>query len=118
MNYIFPIAFFDPPQVLDTGVTSIPGSGSSPLQVVADLGFKAAFAIDYIDTTGDYIGVYTGTSGHEVLKCIIGNGLSERAWIVLAAHSRISLRSMSVTAITSGKLMCMFMGMGYGNSTN
>lgn len=110
MNPIFPIGFLDPPQVFNSNVTNIPGSGSNPLQVVANLGFKAAFAIDYIDTTGDYIGVYQGAVGQEVLKCIIGGGLSNRAYCVLTALSRISLRSMSSNPITAGMITCTFLG--------
>lgn len=110
---LFPIAFMDAPQVLNASVTPIPGSGNSPLQVVADLGFKAAYAIDYIDSTGDYIGVYVGPVGFEVLRSIIGGGAITRAYIVLAAHSRISLRSITSTAITNGHLSINFMGMGY-----
>lgn len=112
MTAIYPIAFIDAPQVLRTNVTNIPGSGSLPLQIVADLGFKAAYALDYIDTTGDFIGVYLGASGSETLLCIIGNGQTERAWAVAAAHSRVSLRSMTTTPVTNGNLTITFMGFG------
>lgn len=104
MNYNFPIAFFDPPLLLDTSITPIPGRASLPLQVIADSGFKSAVAIDYMDTTGDFIGVYLGLSGHETLLCIVGGGLNSRAWGVFAAHSRVSLRSLSVTPVTNGTL--------------
>lgn len=104
MNYNFPLAFFDSPEIVNASVTNIPGSGSLPLQVIADSGFKVAVAIDYIDTTGDFIGVYLGTVGHENLLCIIGNGQNGRSWGVFAAHSRVSLRSMTATAITNGTL--------------
>lgn len=114
MNAIFPIAFMDAPQVLSASVTNIPASGDAPLQVVADLGVRAAYAIDYIDTTGDYIGVYTGDPGSEVLKTIVGGGLNTRAWIVIPAKSRVSLRSMTSNAITNGSLTLIFMGMGLG----
>lgn len=110
---LFPIAFMDPPQVLNASVTPIPGSGSSPLQIVANIGFKAAYAIDYTDTTGDYIGVYIGSSGHEVLATIIGGGFNSRAYVVLSAQSRVSLRSMSASAITNGYLTLVFLGMGW-----
>lgn len=105
MNYNFPIAFFDPPQILNASVTHIPGSASLPLQVIADSGTRSAVAIDFMDTTGDMIGVYLGASGQEVLLCIIGNGLNSRAWGVFPAHSRVSLRSMTASAITSGTLV-------------
>lgn len=114
MNNLFPIAFLDAPQVLNASVTSIPGSGSSPLQVVADIGFKAAHAIDYSDSTGDYVGVYVGAIGHEKLVSIIGGGVTTRACVVLAAHSRISLRSITSSAITNGYISCIFMGFGWG----
>lgn len=113
---LYPIYFIDPPQILDTAVTNIPGSGGSPLQVVADSGAKAAYAVDYIDTTGDYIGLYTGSVGNEVLRCIIGGGLVSSAPVVIAAHSRVSLRSMTATHITFGKLTITFMGQGWNNS--
>lgn len=105
MNYNFPIAFFDAPRVLRCTVTPIPGSASLPLQVIADSGFRSAVGIDYIDTTGDFIGVYLGAPAAEVLLCIIGNGLSSRGWGVFPAHSRVSLRSMTASAITNGTLV-------------
>jgi hypothetical protein len=105
MNYNFPIAFFDPPEVVNTTVTPIPGSGSLPLQVIADTGFRSGVAIDFIDTTGDFIGVYLGAAGHEELLCIIGNGQSGRSWGVFPAHSRVSLRSLTATPITNGTVV-------------
>lgn len=105
MNYNFPICFFDSPQIVNCSVTPIPGSGSPPLQVILNSGTRSAVAIDYMDTTGDFIGVYLGQPGQETLLCIIGNGLTTRAWGVFAAQSRVSLRSMTASAITSGSLV-------------
>lgn len=105
MNYNFPIAFFDAPEIVNTTVTPIPGSGSAPLQVISDSGFRSAIAIDFIDTTGDFIGVYLGQPGVERLLCVIGNGQSGRSWGVFAAHSRVSLRSMTATPITNGTVV-------------
>lgn len=105
MNYNFPIAFFDAPEIINMSVTHIPGSGSLPLQVISDSGTRSAVAIDYQDTSGDFIGVYLGVSGQETLLCIIGNGQTSRAWGVFAAHSRVSLRSMTASAITNGFLV-------------
>lgn len=115
MDNLFPICFLDAPQVLNASVTPIPGSGSSPLQVIADSGVRAAHAIDYLDSTGDYIGVYTGLAGHEVLRCIVGGGTTSRAYVVIAANSRVSLRSLTSTAITNGNLTMTFMGFGWRN---
>lgn len=104
-NYNLPLCFFDPPRIVDCSVTSIPGAGDPPLQVIADTGFKAAVAIDYIDTTGDFIGVYIGVLGQEQLLCIIGNGLNWRGWGLFPAHSRVSLRSMTANPIIAGTLV-------------
>jgi len=103
----------DSPQVLNATVTPIPGSGSNPLQIIASSGLKASWAIDYIDSTGDYIGVFTGASGHEVMLTIIGGGQTSRAYAVIPANSRVSLRSITSTPITNGYLSCVFMGMGW-----
>lgn len=115
---LFPIYFIDPPHILDTSVTAIPGAGDDPLQVVADSGKKAAYAIDYIDTTGDYIGVYTGIEGEEVLRTIIGGGLVSTTNVVIAANSRISLRSMTASPIIYGKLTISFMGQGWSGGAS
>ena len=118
MNAVFPIAFLDPPQVLNTVVTNIPGAMSAPLQVVDDIGFKAAFGIQYTDTTGDYVGVYIGAAGFEVLKTIIGGGQTTLVPVVIPAHSRVSFRSMTSSAITNGDISCVFLGMGPGQEAN
>lgn len=109
---LFPVFWIDPPHILDASVTPIPGSGSAPLQVVADSGRKASYAVDWIDTTGDYIGLFTGDVGSEVLRAIIGGGLVSSINVVVAANSRVSLRSMTATDITYGNLTISFMGQG------
>lgn len=108
-NYHFPVAFFDPPVVLDCSSTNIPGSGSATLQVIADLGANAATKLLFIDTTGNYIGVYIGTVGNEILRCIIGGGLDSDALSLFPKHCRVSVRSMTASAITSGQLTCTFL---------
>lgn len=115
---LFPIYFMDPPHILDATVTPIPGAASLPLEVVADSGKKAAHAIDYKDSTGDFIGVYTGLSGQEILRTIIGNGLVSSENVVIAAGSRVSLRSMSAASITNGKLTINFMGQGWNGTSS
>lgn len=109
---LFPIYFIDPPRVLNSYVTNIPGSGSATLQVVANSGFRSAYAVGYIDTTGEYIGVYLGTVGNEVLVAIIGGGLNASTPVVIPAQSRVSLRSMTASAITNGSLTLSFLGQG------
>jgi hypothetical protein len=109
MNYNFPIAFLDAPQVLNSSVTPIPGSGSAPLQVIADTGTRSGVAIDFIDTCGDFVGVYIGKAGSEKLLCIIGGGVVSRSWAVFPAHSRVSFRSMTASPITNGNLTATIM---------
>lgn len=117
-NNLFPIFFIDPPKILNSSVTSIPGSASPPLQVVANSGPKAAYAIEYIDTTGEFVGVYTGTVGNEVLRAIIGNGLVNTTPVVIAAYSRVSLRSMNAAPVAVGKLTITFLGQGWNGSAS
>lgn len=112
MNPLYPVAFIDPPQVLNAFVTNIPGAASLPLQVVANIGFKSAYAVDFIDSTSEFIGVYYGSAGSEILAGIIGGGLNSRAWMVIPALSRVSLRSMTSSNITNGNLTITFMGYG------
>lgn len=102
MSRVIPIAYFDPPLVLDCTVTNIPGSGSLPLQVISNTGLDTGVGIDFSDSTGDFIGAYIGLPGLETLLCIIGNGLSGQAWARIPAGSRISLRSMTIEPITAG----------------
>lgn len=109
---LFPVFFIDPPKILDTAVTPIPAASDAPVEVVANSGRKAAYAIDYIDTTGDYIGVYTGVVGVEELRSIIGGGIVSSVNVVISANSRVSLRSMTASPITFGKLTMTFMGQG------
>lgn len=116
---LFPIYFMDAPQILNASVTSIPGSGSSPIQVVANSGTRVSYGIQYTDTTGDFIGVYVGAPGSEVLKTIIGGGAANAMIpVVIAAGSRVSLRSMTATPITNGLLTIAFLGQGWAGGAN
>lgn len=109
MKTHFPVAFIDPPQILDASVTNIPGSGSLPLQIIADIGPLSAFSVDFMDTTGDQIGVYRGAPGSEILVGILGNGLTGTMYGIFSAHCRVSIRSMTSTPITNGKLVMSMM---------
>lgn len=99
-------------------VTPIPGSGSSPIQVVANSGFKAAYGVSFIDTSGDWIGVFTGAVGFETLRCIIGGGQVNKEPVVIPAESRISLRSMTPSAITNGEITIAFLGQGWAGGAS
>lgn len=104
MSYVIPIAYPDPPYIIDTTVTPIPALSASPLQVIADTGVQTGVGVTFNDQTGDFIGVYLGIAGSEKLIAIIGNGISGIGWGVIPANSRISIRSMTSTPITYGLL--------------
>ncbi len=115
---LFPIFFIDSPQILSCNATPIPGSGSSPIQVVASSGVKAAYGVSWIDTTGDWIGLYTGSVGNEVLRTIIGGGVVSAVPVVISANSRVSLRSMTASPITNGEITITFLGQGLGQGAS
>jgi hypothetical protein len=102
------IALFDPPVTLDASVTPIPGSASSTLQVVANLPSNVN-RIRFLDGIGEFVGVYSGSIGQEVLRAVIGGGVGETD-VTFAAHSRVSLRSLESSTITYGKLCVLFLG--------
>ena len=104
MSFTIPIAFFDPPVVLDTTVTPIPAFSSSPLQVISNTGLQTGVGMNYSDTTGEFIGIYLGAPGKEFLVCIIGNGVTSQAWAKFPAQSRVSLKAMKNRQITFGLL--------------
>lgn len=102
MSYVIPIAYPDPPYVIDTSVTNIPAISSLPLQIIEDTGFQTGVGVVFNDSTGAFIGVYLGRPSFETLICIVGNGISGQAWGCIPANSRISLRSMTNSAINFG----------------
>lgn len=99
--------FFDSPVVLDCTVTSIPGSGSSTLQVIAKLTDQITRVL-INDAVGQYVGIYSGAAGAEILKAIISGGKTYEAPVIIAAGSRVSLRNMDTAAITTGSLCVTF----------
>ena len=104
MSYVVPIAYPDPPYVIDTSVTPLPAYPSNPMQIIADTGVQTGVGVIFNDSTGDFIGVYVGAQGQEQLICIIGNGLSGMNWGPIPANSRVSLKSMTGNQITYGLL--------------
>ena len=103
------VAYFDAPLINDCTVTAIPGAASSPLQVVASLP-NPAEAIQFIDSTGKYIGVYMGGVGQEVLAGVIGGSATQVSLMkTIPKGSRVSLRSVGTSPITTGSLFCSFL---------
>lgn len=93
--------------LLDASSTTINGSAGAFLQVVSSLG-NACKKIFIADTTGAFIGVYTGGSGSEVLAFIINPGINQYREHAIAGSTRVSLRAMATAAITSGNLIMEF----------
>ncbi len=98
----------DTTPLLDTASTNIPASSGNPVQVVASLA-AAAKKIISVEDIGEYIGLYTGPALGEILYCILPLGGGEMQ-VSIPAATRISLRAMNNTAITSSKIALNFLG--------
>lgn len=110
MSTLTNTTFFDPPIVLDTSVTPIPDITSPPLQVIADSGVYITVAINFSDSTNQFIAVYEGEVGKEVLRAVIGNGVIGQSWCRILPHTRISLGSLTSASITSGRITANLSG--------
>lgn len=96
--------------ILDTSSTNIAGSASSPTQVVASTA-AATKKMQILDTTGAFIGLYTGAAASEVLQLVIGPGSDQTIEHAIPAATRISLKRLdSTTAISSGIVAINFIG--------
>lgn len=88
--------------ILDTSTTNIPGSAGSPVTAVASLA-SAVKKIQIFDTTGAFVGVYTGAAASEVLLFTFGPGSNETTDVKISAGTRISFKRLdSTTAVSSG----------------
>ena len=93
--------------LLDTGSTTINGSAGAFVQVVASLG-NACKKIRIADTTGQFIGVYTGGAGSEVFAFMTNPGLDDYIELAIAGGTRVSLRAMQAAAISNGLFAMQF----------
>jgi hypothetical protein len=100
--------FMDIP-FLDTSVTNIPASASNSLQVVNSLA-AACKEIRCSDTTGSFIGIYTGPVATPTLVGIIQPGDDGIKPLRLAAGTKVSLRNLENAVINSGDLTLEFIG--------
>ena len=98
----------DSTPLLDCSTTNIPASAGNPVTVVASLA-AAAKKIISVEDIGEYIGVYTGVALSEVLYCILPLGGGEIE-VNIPIATRISLRAMKNTAITSSSIALNFLG--------
>ena len=95
--------------LLDTSSTNINGSAGAFVQVVSSLG-NACKKIRIADTTGQFIGVYTGGAGSEVFAFMTNPGLDDYIEHAIAGGTRVSLRAMQSSAINSGLFAMQFSG--------
>jgi hypothetical protein len=96
--------------ILDTSSTNIAGSASSPTEVVASTA-AATKKLQLLDTTGAFIGVYTGAALSEVLQFVMGPGSDQTIEHSIPAATRISLKRLdSTTAVSSGIVAINFIG--------
>ena len=93
--------------VINAAATPI--TTSVHLEVVASLA-DTVHAIKVMDTIGRYIGLYSGASGSEELRCVLGLGENQPLGIHLNKGDRISLMSLDGSTADEGKLCVQFLG--------
>lgn len=106
INYLSVVDFLDSGLVAGT---SIAGSAGAFFEVVASTAATVK-KVQVMDTTGAFIGVYTGAGGGEALKFIYGPGSDQTIEVSIASGTRISLRSMEASAPAGGSVAMNFLG--------
>lgn len=89
--------------LIDAGTTTINGSAGATVEI--DASCPVIKKIQALDTTGYYLVLYTGASGSEVMKCIFGPGADYTIPVDIPAGTRLSIRNLDTTSITSGKIV-------------
>ena len=98
------LCLMDEPPVLDCSVTPIPGNASLPLQVRASLP-SFVQKINFINSTGRYIGVFKGPEGEEEFECVAEGEQN----VLFSEGERISLRNLDADEIVTGSVFIQFM---------
>jgi hypothetical protein len=99
----------DTTPLLSIALTNITASSGAPVAIVASLA-AAVKKVKVVEDIGEFIGLYTGAGGAEVLKCVLPLGGGD-VDVTIAAGTRISLRAMKNTAITSDTFIAInFLG--------
>jgi hypothetical protein len=107
LNRLDVVDHLDTP-LLDAASTNIPVSGTY-LQVVASTAADIE-KIQIFDTTGEFWGIYTGAAASETLAAVVGPGSNETVEVAIPSGTRISLSSLTASAITSGNVTMNLMG--------
>jgi hypothetical protein len=110
LNTLDIVDFIDTTPVLDASVTTINGSAGAFVTLVASTAADVK-RIQVLDTTGAFLGLYTGAAASEVLKIIIGPGSDLTTDCVIPSGTRVSVRRLdSSTNVTAGNLAINFLG--------
>jgi hypothetical protein len=98
----------DSTPLLNTSSTNITASTGNPVALVAS---SAAIIkkIVSVEDIGEFFGIYTGVALSEVLLCVLPLGGGEIE-VNIPIATRISIRHMKNTAITSGYIALNFLG--------
>lgn len=96
--------------IINCATTTINGSSGALVPIVTSLAANC-YKLQILDTTGGFIGIYTGASGSEVLKLVSGPGSDQTIQHVIPVGTRISVKRLdSTTALTSGIYAINFIG--------
>ena len=107
-GYLSVVDLMDTP-LLDASASNIPASSSNSLQVIASTA-AAVKKIQVLDTTGFFIGVYSGPVATPTILFVVGPGSDQTIEHSIPAGTLISIRSMTTSAITSGNFSMNLMG--------
>lgn len=102
------VDFLDTP-LLDASSTNIPASASTPVTVVASLA-AAVKKVQFLDTTGSFIGLYSDPAGTPVLEAVFGPGSDQTIEVSIPAATVLGLRNMENSVINTGLLSVNFIG--------
>jgi len=95
----------------DASSTNIPGSGSSPLELIASTSSNYINAFHVFDTTGGFLEIMTGAAASETRLFLVGPGNDSIIYAEVGIGTRISVRRVdSATALSSGSLAVNYMG--------
>jgi len=94
--------------LLDTSSTNIPASSGNPLELVAST-TAIIRKIQSVEDIGEFMGIYEGAALSETLVGILPLGGGEIE-VNLPAATRISIRNMKNSAITTGFITLNLLG--------
>jgi hypothetical protein len=98
----------DSTPLLDTSSTNITASTGNPVTMVASSAAVIKKIVS-VEDIGEFFGIYTGVALSEVLLCVLPLGGGEIE-VNIPIATRISIRHMKNTAITSGYIALNFLG--------